>query len=418
MSSSSPAAGPSPEGLGPVRVLLPSIAAVNAVMFAAFGALTAVILPARVETIDPTGKVDSLAMILAVSAGFTLLAQPLVGALSDQTRSRFGRRLPWVAGGSLVGGAFLIAFAGFDTVVWLAVGWTVIQFALNGVDVALTANVVDRFPAPRRGRAFGVIGAAAIGGGALGTLLAGFAPERHAILGLVLGLLVIAVAAVFAIVNREPSSIGRERRRLAFPAFLRGFWLNPRRSPAFAWMFASRFVFILGTQSIFSYLLYILIDHLRLDRGAAAGLVGVSVAVGAAAMFAAIALVGWLSDRVARRVPFLLAACGLNAVGAVLMLVAPSIAMVIAYAVLHGVGAGVYLVVGITLTSEVIPDPAGAAGKNLGVYNVATNAAQIVAPILAAVVIGSFGGYPLLFGVALVLVVVAALLVLPLRRTH
>ncbi|HEY0302298.1 MAG TPA: MFS transporter, partial [Rhizomicrobium sp.] len=46
-----------------------------------------------------------LALVGTISAATRLLhvvTDPLVGALSDRTRSRFGRRLPWIGAGSLV----------------------------------------------------------------------------------------------------------------------------------------------------------------------------------------------------------------------------------------------------------------------------------------------------------------------------
>lgn len=389
-----------------------------AIEFAVFGALLSVILPARIGVIDPVGKVESLALVVAVSAGVTLIAQPLFGALSDRTRSRFGRRLPWVLAGSVLAAAFLIAFSGFDSVVWICIAWAVVQFSLNGVDVVVTAAVVDQSPRPSRGRAFAVVGAATIAGGALGTLIAGFAVEQYALLCLILGVLVLAAAAAYATAVRDPSTLDARLPAFRFSTFVRGFWINPQRSPEYAWMFASRSAFILGTQAVFGYLLYVLTDHLDLSSTAASAVVGVCVAIGAAVMLVGILLAGWATDRLGRRLPLLLAACALVAIGPVLMLVAPSVPTLFAYAVLHALGTGVYLVAGLALVSEVMPDPVGSAAKDLGLYNVATNIGQMIAPILAASVIVGFGGYPGLFAVSVVLVAAAGLLLLPLWRTR
>ena len=399
-------------------MFLGSASAVYAVEFAVFGALTSVILPSRIGAIDPSGKVDSLALVLAVSAAVALIAQPLFGALSDRTRSRFGRRVPWVIGCSVVAAAFLIVFAGFDSVLWICIVWSVVQFSLNGVDVAVTASVVDRYPRAGRGRAFGIVGAATIAGGALGALAAGLVPERYALLSLGGGVLVLGVAAWYAAVNRDASTLAAERPPFRLAEFLRGFWVDPRRSPAFAWMFASRFVFILGSQAVFGYILYVLTDHIGLGERSAAGLVGLCVAIGGALMLVAILAAGWLSDRVGRRSPFLLAACAADAAGTVILLVAPSVPAVFVYTVLHAIGTGIYIVIGLALVSEAIPDPGASAAKDLGLYNVATNVAQLIAPIAAAMLIGALGGYGVLLGVAAALIVIAGLLILPLRRTH
>lgn len=399
-------------------MFLASASGVYAIEFAVFGALTSVILPIRIGAVDPVGKVGSLALVLAVSAGVTLIAQPLFGALSDRTRSRFGRRLPWVIGCSVLAAAFLIAFAGFDSVLWICIVWSVVQFSLNGVDVVVTASIVDRYPGTGRGRAFGIVGAATIAGGALGALAAGLVPERYAVLCLIGGVLILGVAAWYAAANREVSTLGAPRPAFRVSRFLRGFWVDPRRSPAFAWMFASRFVFILGSQAVFGYILYILTDHLGLEERAATGLVGLCVAIGGALMLAAILVAGWASDRVGRRTPFLLAACGADAIGTTLLLVMPSVPAVFAYTVLHAIGTGIYIVIGLALVSEVLPDPVDSAAKDLGLYNVATNVAQLFAPLAAAALIGALGGYAALLGVSAVLILAAGLLLLPLRRTH
>ncbi|MFY0100248.1 MFS transporter, partial [Acinetobacter baumannii] len=73
---------------------------------------------------------------LLISRGLDTLSDPLIGLLSDRTRSRFGRRKPWILAGALVSalGFARIAFppqgvdAGYLTV-WLVVlylGWTAV----------------------------------------------------------------------------------------------------------------------------------------------------------------------------------------------------------------------------------------------------------------------------------------------------
>jgi MFS family permease len=55
---------------------------------------------------------SSLSLVLGVGAFFALIANPLVGRLSDRTTSRFGQRRPWLVGAVLgrLFGLALIAF--------------------------------------------------------------------------------------------------------------------------------------------------------------------------------------------------------------------------------------------------------------------------------------------------------------------
>lgn len=79
----------------------------------------------------------SIGLIFMLGRFFDAFTDPLIGALSDRTRSRFGRRKPWIAAGSLLFAAAVIAlfFPGgtvsplvFGTALFvLYLGWTMVQ---------------------------------------------------------------------------------------------------------------------------------------------------------------------------------------------------------------------------------------------------------------------------------------------------
>lgn len=163
------------------RLLLPLLAVVMFTVVANYAALLSVLLPNQVEALDPENKVRNLAVVTSVSFGFTILAQPLVGALSDRTRSRWGRRGPWMLAGGVVAAAFLFGLAGLESVAWICVFWVVIQFALNATDIAASATLADRIARERRGRASAVVAGAGMAGAAAGTVFAGpLASDRPA----------------------------------------------------------------------------------------------------------------------------------------------------------------------------------------------------------------------------------------------
>jgi len=64
----------------------------------------------RVSAAEPGGlsKELLLSVVLFVGAIISLLANPVWGAFSDRTRSRLGRRVPWVVGGVVVGAVGLL----------------------------------------------------------------------------------------------------------------------------------------------------------------------------------------------------------------------------------------------------------------------------------------------------------------------
>src|SRR4051812_44867907 len=52
-------------------------------------------------------RASSLSLISAIGVFGTMLAQPFIGVVSDRTRSRFGRRAPWILFGAIAGILFM-----------------------------------------------------------------------------------------------------------------------------------------------------------------------------------------------------------------------------------------------------------------------------------------------------------------------
>lgn len=395
--------------------LLSGLALVNLALFAAYSGVLSVLLPQQVATIAPNSKVESLALVTSVSFAVTAIAQPLIGALSDRTVSRWGRRVPWMIAGAIAGGVALGAMGGATSVALLAVLWAAAQFALNGTDIASSVYLVDAFPAGRRGRVAGVLGLSAVVGGAAGSVVAGIftSPGEGYLL---LAVAVLLAVAIFVVVFRERQTLDdAPRERIDWRAFLAGFWLDPRRHPDFAWVLAWRLVFAVAYGSVHGYLFYILTDYVGVGESEAPGLVGQVTVVGGAGVLIAVVFGGWLSDRLGRRKPFLVAACLLVAIANIVPLIAPSLPGIIALAGALGFALGLAIACGTALASEVLPDPAGAAGRGLGIFNLGSNVGQAAAPLVAAVIISSQGGYPALFIAGAILMLVAGSVVFAIR---
>src|SRR5690606_30745301 len=114
--------------------------------------------PNQITALDEANKVANLGLVTTLSLVFTIFAQPLIGAISDRTRSRWGRRTPWMVIGAAVGAIFLFAFTAFESLAWIAVCWVIIQVALNVLQNPMTAVTPDRVVEARRGIASSVAG--------------------------------------------------------------------------------------------------------------------------------------------------------------------------------------------------------------------------------------------------------------------
>ena len=428
MSASTPAPAPkstvesppvgAPTSPSATRRLLPGLAVTSFVLFATYSGLISLLLPNQVLAIDEANKVSNLAIVTTVSFVFTLFAQPIVGALSDRTRSRLGRRAPWMILGSAVAAVFLVGLGSLSSIVWITVFWVVIQVALNALQGPLTAIVPDRFPRERRGVASAMVGIGTMVGGAGGVIVASMLAANLGLGYSVFGAAVLVVTLGFVLLNRDSSSKDATIAPWSWKAFLSGFWINPRRHPDFAWAFAARFLFILGYFVVVAFQLYILTDYLRLPVAEAnATMVPLSLA-GMVTTLVAITIAGWWSDRVGRRKVFIYAATAFMVVGLAFPLVMPNLTGMFIMALVNGFGFGLYMACDTALMTEVLPGGGAAAGKDLGILNVATNIPQAMSPAIAGLLIGMLGGYPALFVFGIVCVIAAAFVLVPIKSVR
>ena len=134
-----------------VRRLLGWIIPANLGIFLIWGAVPGILLPAQVTEFDAANKVVNLLIVTTIGAFASMLAQPIAGQISDRTRSRFGRRAPWIVIGSLAGGLALVGLAFANWLVGVVIAWTLVQIAYNFAQGPLSAVMPDRVPLARRG---------------------------------------------------------------------------------------------------------------------------------------------------------------------------------------------------------------------------------------------------------------------------
>ena len=110
--------------------------------------------------------------IVALNAIFGLVLSPFVGWLSDRTTSRFGRRLPYILGGAIVGGiALALMPLGFDTL-WLFIVILIITvFAVMSFRTPAVALMPDVTLKPHRTVGNGIINVMGVIGGLIGMII-------------------------------------------------------------------------------------------------------------------------------------------------------------------------------------------------------------------------------------------------------
>ncbi|MDR2378040.1 MAG: MFS transporter [Bifidobacteriaceae bacterium] len=400
----------------PPRRLIPWMALTTLIVQGSLGAMTTVILPNQLSLIDEPRKVANLALVTSVSFAVAMVAQPVVGMLSDRTRSRIGRRAPWMLGGAALAALTLAAIGHLNTLAGVAACWVGVQVSFNAMLASASAIMPDRIPSRRRGTASALIGFGYMVGAAAGVAIAGQLAADLPLAYSAFGLAVLAGIGGFVVFNRDPTR-AQTTPPLRLRRILAQFWVSPRRHPDFAWAFAARFAFTIGYYAVFTYNLYIMTDYLGLTLAEANSRVGLLTGAMVIGAIAAMLAGGIASDRIGRRKPFLYAASVFMAGGLAAPLIWPTFAGMLALAALFGVGFGLYQTCDAALMTEVLPN-AQAAGKDLGILNLANAVPQAAAPALGGGLVLVSGGYTALFGAGIVIVALAAAVLWPIRSVR
>src|SRR5262249_44299877 len=140
-----------------------------------FAALLPIVIPAQILQFVTPGTAGSsrqavfLGVLAASGATTSLVLQPTIGALSDRTRTRLGRRRPYILGGGVMLLAGLITLALTHDLVPFVAGLFLVVVANAVSGSAYQGLVPDRVPAKQRGMASGYMGLMAVLG-AIGSL--------------------------------------------------------------------------------------------------------------------------------------------------------------------------------------------------------------------------------------------------------
>lgn len=361
-------------------------------------------------------RAQSLAIITSIGVVLSMLVQPIVGVFADRTRTRWGRRVPWIFFGTLVGALLLTLMRIAPSIAVLAVIYMLVQAVLNSAVGPLMTTVADRMPENRRGVASALGGFGNFFGGLIGGLGAGV---FFATLGLDLYFIVAAFVAfagvMFVLFARDASSKDLVVDKFNWKEFFVGFTIA-LRSRNFRWVWVARILLSFGYTVSTALSLYMLQSYIRpaLSQAEATQLAPLLALAGVPVTLITLFVAGKLSDKLGKRRVFVIASSILMAASMLIPIVMPSIAGLFIQAVVAGLAFGIYLPVDQALFIDVLPDQR-AAGRDLGVAGLGSNLGQALGPILAGVVVTVTGGYLGIWVAAFVLVLLGAAALAPLK---
>ena len=360
----------------------------------------------------------SLGLIAGVGSLLAVVANPLFGKLSDRTSSMFGMRRPWMVIGLVGGSVGTLIVAVAPNVAVVLVGWCIAQVLFNALLAAMVAVLPDQVPADQRGLVAGILGVclpiASVGGTFVVKLFTGHLLAMFLAPCAIGGVFILLFAARL----KDRQLAQADRRSWSLREFASTFYVDPRKSPDFAWAFASRFLFLLAYGFLVTYQAYYLLEKIGSAEDDVPQQIFLATLVQSTAVVAASLIGGKLSDRMGRRRVFVLTASVVYGLALFVIAFASDFNGFLVGMAIGGLGFGIYTAVDLALVADVLPDRATAA-KNLGVFNIAGALPFSLAPAIAPAILAiGNGSYGVLYTVAGVSAIIGAAAILPVKRVR
>jgi MFS family permease len=371
---------------------------------------------------DPLMTGTAAAVVGLAGALIAIVVQPTVGYLSDFTRSRWGRRKPYIVAGSLLDVAFLMGIAFSSSLVALAAFVALLAVSTNTARGPFQGYVPDLVAESQVGTASAMVGLMQVTGNVVGTVIATIAVGRGSIPAGIAAIALIELATMLSVVLRVgPGLPPRPREGRSWARIARETWATDiLREHSYLWLLASRFLFLAGGGILFNLAIKYLSETIGLTQAAANDTIRTISILIVIAVVAVSVPAARLSDGIGRK-PVIYGACGVGVASMLVAASASSVASVYVGALLYGVASGVFVAVDWALMTDIIPR--ASSGRYMGLSNVATGVsspfAVAVGGIVADVVNRAAGigvGMRVSMLVALGLYVLAAAALRPVRE--
>ncbi|MBU2534799.1 MAG: MFS transporter [Chloroflexota bacterium] len=395
---------------------------------ALWSSLHSIVLPLRLlDLVAETEKNTKLGLLTFAGLILAMIVQPIVGAISDRSGFRWGRRRPYILLGSLIGILLLPGIGLFQSYAALFAIYCLLQMTSNTAQGPYQAFIPDLVPPGRKGLASGVKSLLEIIGGIAivrltGYFMGNYVPGEGTFwLWLVLGTLAaVLLGAMLAtiIMVREPESRITERQLPIWKTLVRSFRIDVRKDRDFIVFLVSRLLIFMALATIQTFALFYLRDVIGLANPATAT-ADLLIAAGVG-MLLSVYPAGRLSDKIGRR-PVVISSGLLGAGGILVIFFSTGYGVLIAGGAIIGIATGAFMSSNWALATDLVPG--GEEARYLGLTNMATAGGAALARLIGPVIdyFNRFDaglGYQVMLGACFAYFVVGSLLLLKIRGQH
>lgn len=361
-------------------------------MLASFGASIAMMVPlsygiaVRITELAP-GQEQVLGFITGIAQLVYLIISPIVGIWSDRTRSRFGRRSPFIFLGTAIGLVGLVVMGLAPNLLVVGAGWILGMSGWSISGAAIQNLMADKLPEAQRGRVSALTGLMTQIAPVLGIGVAYAVSSNTLLVFVVPGVIGAILLALFPLIKPEGSS--KEvviDSQVTFRSVVASYGFSVRKYPDFAWNWLGRFVFFMGLYFNTTFGTFFYAQRLGLPVREVAGVVATIGMLGVVAAAAGALLGGFLSDKLRRRRLFVIIAALIFVAGALAEAFAWSLPQLIIGAVLMQTAIAVFATVDQAIIFAILPNRTETA-RYMAVVAFAQKIPSAVAPLIASVII-------------------------------
>lgn len=239
------------------------------------GSTRSVLIPQLFAQLDPAHKVWAVGILATIASITGAVTNLLFGALSDVTRTRFGKRKPYIVLGTIAIAISLVLIANMKSIVAIIAIWIVAAAAENAIAAAIYPQISDRVAPKWRGTVstfYGVGFTIAQQGFAL--LAAQFLGNVKFGIYFMAGCTVI-LALIHEILIQEKGNLDEHKVKFDKDSLKKYFFFPTHDARDFYLALFGKFFMVVGSTIVTTFLLFIFTDYI----GQSTGQAGTSISI-------------------------------------------------------------------------------------------------------------------------------------------